>query len=207
MKQWVIFDAMGVVFKVGDDVGELLVPFVRERNKYIMPGKISEMYRQASLGEISARMFWASLGLGELYPQIEKKYLDECLTLNEQFAGVAEELGETYNLAMLSNDIGEWSAYLRDKHDLNRYFKEAVISADVGQRKPSQEIFATLLARLGAVASDCVYIDDNEKNILGAQTLGIKTILFGAGARETSVGARAATLLQLPALVRKILSK
>ena len=206
MKQWVIFDAMGVVFEVGDDVGELLVPFIRERNKYILPGKINELYRQASLGEISSRTFWERLGLGELYPQIEKDYLDGRLTLDAQFEQVAKELGKTYNLTMLSNDIGEWSAYLRSKHDLNRYFKEVVISADVGQRKPSQQIFATLLARLGAVAGDCVFIDDNEKNLLGAQMLGIKTILLGAEKREMSEGARAKSLAELPALVRKILS-
>ncbi len=136
MKQWVIFDAMGVVFEVGDDVKELLVPFIRERNKYIMPDKISELYVQASLGEISSRTFWDCLGLGGQYLKIEKDYLDGCLTLDAQFSEVAQELGETYSLAMLSNDIGEWSAYLRSKHDLNRYFKEVVISADVGQKNP-----------------------------------------------------------------------
>lgn len=29
--KWTIFDAMGVVFVVGDDTNELLVPFVQER--------------------------------------------------------------------------------------------------------------------------------------------------------------------------------
>jgi len=35
MDRWIIFDAMGVIFEVGDDTNELLVPFVQERNREI----------------------------------------------------------------------------------------------------------------------------------------------------------------------------
>ncbi|MBT3319716.1 MAG: HAD-IA family hydrolase [Clostridia bacterium] len=205
MKQWVIFDAMGVIFKVGDDVGELLVPFIRARNKYIMPQKISEVYKRASLGHISAQGFWERLGLGDAYPQIEREYLDGQLTLDDEFAKVAQELAKNYSLAMLSNDIGEWSAYLREKHGLDHYFEQVVISGDVGHRKPGNEIFAMMLERSKAKAGDCVFIDDNENNLIGAQELGIKTILFGATAKKTSAVAQADTLAQLAALIPTIL--
>ncbi len=63
LDKWIIFDAMGVIFTVGDDTNELLVPFVMERNKDLTREYINEVYRSASLGEISSN---------ELYNLLEK---------------------------------------------------------------------------------------------------------------------------------------
>lgn len=35
VKKWIVFDAMGVIFKVGDDTNELLVPYIKKLNKGI----------------------------------------------------------------------------------------------------------------------------------------------------------------------------
>ena len=176
--KWVVFDAMGVVFTVGDDTGELLIPFVRERNPALSVERILKLYIEASLGNIEAFEFWQKLGFGEKYPDIQYEYLDTCLTLDGQFKETAAKLKGKYNLAMLSNDIGEWSAWLRKKHGLDKLFDDCVISSEVKCRKPSEEIFKLLLNRLGAAPQDCVFIDDSIKNVDAAGVLGIKTILF-----------------------------
>ena len=43
MKKWVVFDAMGVIFEVGDDTNDLLVPFVQEHHR-ISKERINELY-------------------------------------------------------------------------------------------------------------------------------------------------------------------
>ena len=43
---------MGVIFEVGDDTNDLLVPYIQKRNNMIPREKINEMYTKASLGEI-----------------------------------------------------------------------------------------------------------------------------------------------------------
>jgi len=44
------------------------------------------------------------------YEQIEREYLDTCLTLDGEFISIAEELGAEYDLAVLSIDVKEWGS-------------------------------------------------------------------------------------------------
>jgi len=65
---------------------------------------------RASLGKISSREFWHELGFVNGYEQIEREYLDTCLTLDGEFISIAEELGAEYDLAVLSIDVKEWGS-------------------------------------------------------------------------------------------------
>ena len=44
--------------------------------------------------------------------------------------------------------------------------------------KPDREIYELLLSRYGLNAEECVFLDDTEKNIMGARAVGIEGILF-----------------------------
>ena len=110
---------MGVVFTVGDDTNDLLVPFIKKYNKQISREKIIEIYLRASLGEISSCQFWREVELGKEYPEIETSYLQTQLTLDDEFIPVANSISKEYSLALLSNDVSEWSAYLRNKFSLD----------------------------------------------------------------------------------------
>jgi haloacid dehalogenase superfamily, subfamily IA, variant 3 with third motif having DD or ED len=44
--------------------------------------------------------------------------------------------------------------------------------------KPQREIYQLLLERYGLKAEESVFLDDTEKNLSGAEKLGIRTILF-----------------------------
>ena len=176
--KWIIFDAMGVIFEVGDDTNDLLVPYIQKRNDMISADKINEMYLKASMGKISSFDFWKELGFYSEYPEIEREYLDTCLTIDPDFIETARTLVKNYNLAILSNDVKEWSNYLRAKFDLNSLFKIVIISGEVGYRKPDKRIFNILLDRIQSSPSNCVFLDDREKNLLQASEMGIKTIRF-----------------------------
>jgi putative hydrolase of the HAD superfamily len=177
MTSWVVFDAMGVVFTVCDDTNDLLVPFIWERNPDISREAVNEIYVRASLGQITSRRLWEEVGLGDQYPEVETTYLDTRLTLDPEFAPVARALSERFSLGLLSNDLSEWSAYLRDRFSLD--FLDAVtISGDAGCRKPSPEIYERFLADAGARAEDCVFIDDKLTNLWAAAALGMRAIRF-----------------------------
>ena len=179
--EWVVSDAMGVVYEVGDDTNDLLVPYVQELNPLISREKINEVYLTASLGRISSRQFWRDLGFGDRYPRIEEDYLTTCLRLDPGFKGTAEKLLRSYSLAMLSNDVAEWSVYLRAMFDLDKYFNAVIISGDVGYRKPGREIFDIFLGKVKAPASNCVFVDDSAKNLRAAAELGFRTVKFLRG--------------------------
>lgn len=177
MKKWIFFDVMGVLFTVGDDTNDLLVPFVKKYNRQISSEKIVDEYMQTSLGIISSRQFWGNVGLGEFYPSIETEYLESQLNLDEKCLEVLDKLNKKYNLGIISNDVSEWSAFLRKKHNLDKYFKLSIISGDVKLRKPSKEIYE-LLNKHNIKYEDCIFIDDRIKNLIPAKELGFITIHF-----------------------------
>lgn len=176
--KWIIFDAMGVIFEVGDDTNDLLIPYITKLNPNINSKQIIDLYTEASLGKISSRIFWEKLGFKNNYQSIETNYLNQCLTLDKNFNAVANKLMDTYKLALLSNDVSEWSYYLRKKFNLNKFFKEIVISGDVGYRKPSEEIYKIILNRINCKEKDCVFIDDRLKNLIPAMKLKMQCIKF-----------------------------
>jgi HAD superfamily hydrolase (TIGR01509 family) len=208
MKRWIVFDAMGVVFEEGDDILNRLVPFLHQRGFALDAETVHAAYRSASRGEISSREFWNRLGLGGEYPAIEDEYLDTCLRLDPHFPETAERLGGRFSLAIFSNDIKEWSAHLRRKHGLDWIFQTAVISGEVGVRKPAPEIYRILLERLKAAGKDCLLIDDRTDNLLPAAGLGITPIWLSKEERKAVDGIpyRISDLSELPPLAEKIFS-
>ena len=58
-----ILDAMGVIYQAGDDVADLLVPFVREKGGIADADEIDVAYLEASLGRIDAAEFWRRIGM------------------------------------------------------------------------------------------------------------------------------------------------
>ena len=184
MKKLIIFDAMGVIYEEGDDVGRLLFPYLKRYIPNLSFANLHELYIKLSLGQFSSEEFFSALGLLKKYPEIEKDYLDTCLELDGQFIPTVKSLSDKYDFAMLSNDASQWSGYLRKKYDLERFFSDIIISADVGCRKPSEKIFEILLDRNHMSAADCCFIDDNMNNIRAAQSIGMNAILFDRTAEE-----------------------
>jgi FMN phosphatase YigB (HAD superfamily) len=173
---WVVFDVMGVVFTVGDDTNDLLVPFILERNAGISGEAINEVYIRASLGQITSRQLWDEVGLGDGYPEVETTYLAR-LSLDPEFLPTARRLSERFSIGLLSNDLSEWSACMRARHSMD-FVQAATISGDVGSRKPAPEIYRRFLADSGASAQECVFVDDRCKNLAAARALGFRTIRF-----------------------------
>jgi 2-haloacid dehalogenase len=57
-------------------------------------------------------------------------------------------------------------------------FIDVVVSAEEGLLKPDPAIYRRLLDRNGLAASDCLFIDDSEKNVIGARAMGMRAHHF-----------------------------
>jgi HAD superfamily hydrolase (TIGR01509 family) len=171
----VILDAMGVMYSIGDDVKDLLCPFIAEKGGITDVDKITSLYMVASLGNMTAIEFWQSVGVA---PNLEDEYLQRHkLTdgLIEFLEAINSRGGKVW---CLSNDLSEWATKLRDIFKLERYLRGFVISGDVGIRKPDPKIFQYLIRRLDVTAGNAVFVDDNPKNLDSATKMGLQTILF-----------------------------
>ncbi len=111
----VFFDVMGVVFVVGDDTNELLVPFIQKFNKNITQEQINEYYSDASSGKMTSEEFWLKVGVGESRLNlIETEYLNKNFISDAGIIEVMNILKEKgYKIGFLSNDVSEWSGYLK----------------------------------------------------------------------------------------------
>jgi len=64
------------------------------------------------------------------------------------------------------------------KYDFFRNFDGGIVSYRENQLKPENEIYNTLSDRYDINPSESIFIDDTKENIIGAEKLGFKTVLF-----------------------------
>ncbi len=83
-----------------------------------------------------------------------------------------------YFLYVLSNFIRESYEALFPMMTFLHKFDGIVFSYAIQMAKPDAEIYQHLLHRFHRSAQECLFIDDMENNIQGAQSVGIQTILF-----------------------------
>jgi 2-haloacid dehalogenase len=81
-------------------------------------------------------------------------------------------------LYALTNWSAEKFAITKQRFTFLNYFRDIVVSGDVGLLKPDPKIYKLLLERIDKNAKDCVFIDDNKANIKAAQTLEFYTVQF-----------------------------
>jgi putative hydrolase of the HAD superfamily len=167
---------MGVIFASADDVVELLQPFIISRSGESNPDRVSDLYVQASLGHISPDEFWSAVSLD---PSVEDEYLSLHRLTDGLLPFLEKRTENVTSLWCLSNDVGRWSSKLRRHFKLDDYLDGAIISGDVGARKPDPAIYHMMLSQIGAPSEQIVLVDDRPKNLATAHDLGIRTVQFG----------------------------
>jgi phosphoserine phosphatase len=86
-------------------------------------------------------------------------------------------LSRYYPLAILTNGTPDLQSWKITTTGIEKYFKEIVISTEVGYGKPERQAYEILLSRLDVKASDAWMIGDHlERDIRGAQAVGMKTV-------------------------------
>ncbi|MBR6916690.1 MAG: HAD-IA family hydrolase [Clostridia bacterium] len=178
--EYILIDMYGVIIKESKGY---FIPYTYEHFEQTEYDRIKKAFREdklfsiAQAGKMSSHEFLAALGYTD--PEATMKdYLENYLTLDEEFRDFAEKLRGKCKLVLLSNDVAEWSEYLTDYHDIDKYLYDKIVSGDIGIKKPDPEIFAYAVSRLGCKAENCLFIDNGVKNLEAASVIGIKTILF-----------------------------
>lgn len=172
----VAFDAMGVLYSSADDVGALLVPYLRTHGCVLRRPEIAQLYRECSLGKMSSADFWATAGV----PGASDEEYCRNHRLTEGVLALLAELDATgVRLACLSNDVSEWSKLLRERFGLGEYLTEWFVSGDIRVRKPDPEAFALLCRRLDVPPNRILLIDDREENVTVAREAGLQALQYG----------------------------
>ena len=60
--------------------------------------------------------------------------------------------------------------------NLNGFFEKVYLSHEIGKRKPNEDVFQFVLESNGLKAEETLFIDDTEKHLKGAETVGIHVL-------------------------------
>jgi putative hydrolase of the HAD superfamily len=176
VQRFVVLDAMGVLYRQGNVVSGVLIPYLRNRGCTRSEAEIREVYRRCTVGQLSTDEFWAAAGVGRTasdsdycrHHQLTAGTVDTLRALCE--AGVT--------MLVLTNDAGPWSAHLRRRFGLEPYVEHWYVSAEIGARKPDPAAYDAVLAHPGLDLAHTVMVDDRPTNLLAARAAGLRPVLF-----------------------------
>ena len=94
--------------------------------------------------------------------------------------GIFKQLKESnkYKIYALTNWSAETFPFAQARFDFLNWFDGVVVSGTEKMRKPAPEFFQILLDRYNVNPAEALFIDDNYRNVLASEKMGIKTIHF-----------------------------
>lgn len=98
----------------------------------------------------------------------------------QETVDILEKLKQNKNLKIyaLTNWSAETFPVALERFEFLQWFDGIVVSGVEKTRKPFPEFYRRLIDRYGINPSESVFIDDNLRNVEGAETLGVKGIHF-----------------------------
>lgn len=88
--------------------------------------------------------------------------------------------GGNYKIYALTNWSAETFPVALQRYDFLNWFDGVVVSGAEKMRKPTPAFYQLLLDRYSVKAAEALFIDDNLRNVLAAEKLGIKSIHFSS---------------------------
>jgi 2-haloacid dehalogenase len=85
-----------------------------------------------------------------------------------------------YKIYALTNWSAETFPVALQRYDFLNWFDGVVVSGAEKMRKPTPAFYQLLLDRYSVKAAEALFIDDNLRNVLAAEKLGIKSIHFSS---------------------------
>jgi len=81
-------------------------------------------------------------------------------------------------LVLLSDHGREWYEYIRAYHGFLDVFEKCFVSFEMRRTKRELDTFRYVISQLDCEADDCVFIDDRQRNIERAKSVGMVAVHF-----------------------------
>lgn len=98
--------------------------------------------------------------------------------LDNEMISLVRELKTKYKIGMITDNKVDRVTEILRFHNLTDLFDLVTISAECKCGKNDRKIFDITLKSLNVEPSECIFIDNSEKNLVVPQELGMHTILF-----------------------------
>lgn len=188
-------DSFDVITAFCAEIGQPLTPEAERRGRRLRHEYFVDPVIRDEIGGLSGDEFWAhfnrflleGLGiegdLGRFVQELGGRFDRVELTYHCPQAGCRTLSGlrtRGYRLGLITNRENVPRFYeLLEEMQLGSYFALTLASGEVGVSKPNPGIFYAAMERLGATASESLYIGDNYwADVVGARRAGITPVLF-----------------------------
>jgi putative hydrolase of the HAD superfamily len=93
-----------------------------------------------------------------------------------------------FKQAILTNDASAWlGERWWETWEAARWFDATIDVATLGVRKPAPEPYMAAAAALGVDPTECLFVDDMPVNCMGAEAVGMASLLFDVGDPPSSL--------------------
>jgi HAD superfamily hydrolase (TIGR01509 family) len=169
-----IFDCFGVLYpQAGGN-------YLKRHEEHFKNGSkdLDRLNLQIDLGQISREEFFKGLEKASGISANEiREEIDKELIIDQSLTNLISSLRKKYKIGFLSNAGKEEVAIIyQDKID--SLFDAITVSYEIGSVKPNPEPYLACAKSLRVEPAECVFIDDSQTNLDGAQKVGMKTILY-----------------------------
>ncbi len=144
---------------------------------------IESVYYKSIEGKISEKRFLEIISMNN---RISKGKMKKIVI--DSYRSIFKQNKELFKKALELKKLGYKIGVLSDQWHLSRdalvikkfyrIFDKAIISCEVGLRKPSEKIYRLAAKSFNLKPSEILFIDNQSWNISSAKKLGVKTILF-----------------------------
>ena len=121
------------------------------------------------------------------YPEYEEEILAFYGRWREMLGGPIEGTVDILENIKRDSSMGlyaltNWSAetwpVALEEYDFLNHFEGILVSGQEKLKKPAPAIYELILSRYGLIAEECLFIDDNQRNVSAAIECGIRSIKF-----------------------------
>lgn len=162
-----------------------------EKKYNIQSGELAKVlyenkyWDDALVGRISDTIFWektlSQLGINDAKGIVKFKnslFKGERFRLRSGMINLITQLRQTYTIALLTNADDIFRSILREKFHSEGFFDYVIISSEIGLAKPDTNFFRKSCSIIGTKPTNCIFIDDSQRNIQAAKSIGIYSVLY-----------------------------
>ena len=178
MIQAIIFDCFGVL------TTDAWLPFKARHFGHdpALLAQATDLNRQSDGGFITTGSFLEQIGEMANMTSAEVYHAVSNNVPNTELFGYIKQLKADYKIGLLSNASGDWLSELFELDQL-QLFEGTALSYETRFTKPMPEAYTTIAERLDVPVEQCVFIDDQERFVTGAQDAGMLAVWYKGNAQ------------------------
>ncbi len=185
MIKTIIFDLSEVLIKGIIGIGEKLTPYIEQPADVIDKAFWGPNLRELFIKNISEDEYLDNIiNLNKW--DVSKPIIKEIIRNNFHFTYdenifLLKELSTKYPVYLLSDHGIEWIEYIHSHHNFFSVFYKQFFSYEFASTKKEEKTFQHFLSSTKLKARECLFIDDNLKNVETAKRVGITVVQFKDG--------------------------